>query len=309
MTTHIIRDRFADGEPVGTITDTDPTDDEPGSFVIAQDDRPAIDIWTPDPRPGRRPPVDPRPGLHRRGDVMLFPLHPGPLNPAVGVINGWAITSYFGGRIDPLTGRAGTHGGMDLAYYGCAGQPMIAVADGTVAQGWDNSGGGNWSGLTTANGDYFGYGHAQRFELGPGVHQVKAGDVIAYVGTSGGSTGPHLHFAYRPAGASGYRDPYDLLVAAAAGDQPPQEDDVTPEQMQELMDRIDASGAATRDFLSERLEQVAAADRAKMGILAESIIDAVVRADADDATEEQVTRKRDELLAVIRPQLDRIEAG
>jgi len=99
----------------------------------------------------------------------LFPLQPGPLPPATGVLNGWQITSYFGGRIDPLTGRAGNHGGMDLAYYGCSGQPMIAVADGTVAQGWDNSGGGNWSGLTTTTGDYFGYGHAQRVELGPGV--------------------------------------------------------------------------------------------------------------------------------------------
>lgn len=82
---------------------------------------------------------------------------------------------------------------------------------------------------------------------------------------------------------------------------------MTPEQMQAILDRIDAAGEVTRGFVSERLEQVAAADRAKMGIYTEAIIEAVVRADADNATEEQVTRKRDELLAVIRPQLDRIE--
>lgn len=148
---------------------------------------------------------------------MLFPLNPGPLHPGVGVINGWAITSYFGGRIDPLTGKAGNHGGMDLAFSGCTGQPMIACVDGWLTQSWDSSGGGNWNGLTAPNGDYFGYGHAQAFEpTGGRSRNVKAGDVIGYVGTTGGSTGPHLHFAYRPAGASGYRDPYDLLVAAAS---------------------------------------------------------------------------------------------
>lgn len=130
---------------------------------------------------------------------MLFPLRPGPLPPATGVLNGWQITSYFGGRIDPLTGRAGTHGGMDLAYYGCTGEPMIAVADGWVTQGWDSSGGGNWSGLTLDDGSYWGYGHAQRFEPPSGRNRrAQAGDVIGYVGTSGGSTGPHLHIAYRP---------------------------------------------------------------------------------------------------------------
>jgi hypothetical protein len=241
---------------------------------------------------------------------MLFPLRPGPLPPATGVLNGWQITSYFGGRIDPLTGRAGNHGGMDLAYYGCTGEPMIAVADGWVSQGWDSSGGGNWSGLTLDDGSYWGYGHAQRFEPPSGRNRrVQAGDVIGYVGTSGGSTGPHLHIAYRPPGSSRYADPYDLLVAAATGGPipPSEEDTVTPEQMQAILDRIDAAGEVTRGFVSERLEQVAAADRAKMGIYTEAIIEAVVRADADNATEEQVTRKRDELLAVIRPQLDRIE--
>lgn len=219
---------------------------------------------------------------------MLFPLLPGPLPPATGVLNGWQITSYFGGRIDPLTGRAGSHGGMDLAFYGCQGQPMIAVADGTVVQSWDNSGGGNWSGLTARNGDYFGYGHAQRFELGPGVHQVKAGDVIAYVGTSGGSTGPHLHFAYRPAGASGYRDPYDLLVEAAGTPPTTQEEDdeMTDDDRQWIVDRLKDE----RNHMYAALDQRAA-----------TIIEAVVRVDEDD--EEMVTRKRDELLAVLLPNL------
>lgn len=232
---------------------------------------------------------------------MLFPLRQGPLNPGVGIMNGWAITSYYGGRRDPLTGRMGTHGGMDLAYSGCTGQDMIAVVDGWCVQSWDASGGGWWSSLTGDDGSMFGYGHASKFVNGPGSRRVKAGDVIAYVGTSGGSTGPHLHFAYRPPGSRFYADPYDLLVEAADPPPPPapepeDEDEMTPEQMQEL-----------KSYIDQRLEQVAAADRAHMAAIADqraaTVIEAVVRVDEDD--EAMVTQKRDELLAVLLPKLER----
>lgn len=176
---------------------------------------------------------------------MLFPLNPGPLT-GPGTINGWAVTSYFGGRVDPLTGRVGTHGGMDLAFSGCTGQPMIAVADGWLSQSWDPSGGGNWNGLTATNGDYYGYGHAQAFEpTGGRQRNVKAGEVIGYVGTTGGSTGPHLHFAYRPRGSFVYRDPYDLLIAATSA---PPTTSTTPDKdwfdMATAQDITDAVNAA-----------------------------------------------------------------
>jgi hypothetical protein len=100
----------------------------------------------------------------------------------------------------------------------------------------------------------------------------------------------------------------EMLVEAIRliGGGSPGEDEMSATDVAAIMTRIDDAGAATRDFLSARLEQVAAADRATMGALAQGIVEAIVRADADNATEEQVTQKRDELLAVIKPQLDKI---
>jgi murein DD-endopeptidase MepM/ murein hydrolase activator NlpD len=104
-----------------------------------------------------------------------------------------------------------------------------------LTQGWDSSGGGNWSGLYGHNGDYWGFGHAQAFAFpGGGSRWVEAGTVIAWTGTTGGSTGPHNHIAFRPRGSNVYRDPHDILVAAAnqapEGSPPPQVPEVAPEE-------------------------------------------------------------------------------
>lgn len=150
------------------------------------------------------------------GRLDFFPLARGPLGPGIKVVGGWFETSLFGGRIDPISGRPGNHGGEDLAYSGCFNEPMFAVKSGLISQGWDPGGGGNWTSLFCDDGDYFGYGHAFRYEwVGGGSRWVNAGDVIAYVDSTGGSTGNHLHFAYKPRGASRYADPYDLLHDAA----------------------------------------------------------------------------------------------
>lgn len=186
------------------------------------------------------------------GQIDVYPARRGPLPDGPGVVYGWQVTSYFGGRIDPLTGRVGRHGGEDQAYYRCEGSPIIAPIGGLLSQGWDSSGGGNWSGLTGHNGDYWGFGHAVRFEWpGGGTRWVEAGQVIAYTGTTGGSTGPHNHIAYRPRGASGYRDPHDILVAAAsAGAQPPEGDwfdMATKEDLEEVVRRIVQEEAVNQD--------------------------------------------------------------
>ena len=144
------------------------------------------------------------------GSIDVFPLSHGPNGDALGYVGGWRITSYFGGRPDPFTGRASNHGGMDLAAP--SGTPMYAVKPGVIYQAWDPGGGGNWTRLQCDDGDMFGYGHASSYAPGASVRRVAAGDLIAYVGSTGASTGAHLHFAYQPKGVYGYRDPYDLLM-------------------------------------------------------------------------------------------------
>ena len=140
-----------------------------------------------------------------------FPMAPGPCAPAADVQGGWQITSYFGGRVDPLTGVPGSHGGQDLAYGGCGGAHIYAPSSGTLSQAWDSSGGGNWTGITLDDGSYIGIGHASEFAPGGSYRRVAAGELVAYCDSTGGSTGDHVHIAYRPAGAYSYADPYDLL--------------------------------------------------------------------------------------------------
>lgn len=145
--------------------------------------------------------------------ATVFPLPEGPTL-GLGVMHGWRITSTFGARPHPVTGRPGNHSGMDLAWYGCTGQPIYAPCAGRVSQSWDPSGGGNWTGITGHDGCYWGLGHAARFEPGVNGAYIEAGRCVGYVGSTGASTGAHLHAAYRAPGASRYSDPHDLLAAA-----------------------------------------------------------------------------------------------
>ena len=105
------------------------------------------------------------------------------------------VTSEFGGRIDPITGRwDGGHTGIDLAVS--AGTPIRAALPGTVRVAkYDSSYGyyvtiGHEGGLITL------YGHNSRLLVSPG-QTVRAGDVISLSGSTGRSTGPHLHFEVR----------------------------------------------------------------------------------------------------------------
>ena len=78
--------------------------------------------------------------------------------------------------------------------FGAAyGSPIYAVSDGTVAfAGW-HGGHGNFVKLEHGGGFGTGYGHMSRIAVSPGSH-VRAGQVIGYVGSTGLSTGPHLHY-------------------------------------------------------------------------------------------------------------------
>ena len=112
------------------------------------------------------------------------------------------ITSYFGGRDDPFgSGSYEYHGGIDISGSGIGGKPIIAAADGTVTMSQYNQWGyGEY--VIISHGLYNGqlftthYAHMRARNCVVG-QTVKRGDVIGYVGTTGSSTGNHLHFEVR----------------------------------------------------------------------------------------------------------------
>lgn len=117
------------------------------------------------------------------------------------------INSYFGYRIHPIFGYKKLHTGLDIGGVG-VGSPVYAAADGKViSAGWNNSYGylvviDHGSGLSTY------YAHNSSLAVSTGQNVTK-GSLIAYTGSTGNSTGPHLHFEVRVNGS--YRDPLNYL--------------------------------------------------------------------------------------------------
>jgi murein DD-endopeptidase MepM/ murein hydrolase activator NlpD len=105
-------------------------------------------------------------------------------------VNG-RVTSSFGMRMHPLLGYARMHKGVDIgAPYGT---PIYAANDGVVVFAGRNRGYGNFVKLNHAAGVASGYGHMSRIAVSRGA-RVSRGQVIGYVGSTGISTGPHLHW-------------------------------------------------------------------------------------------------------------------
>jgi murein DD-endopeptidase MepM/ murein hydrolase activator NlpD len=101
------------------------------------------------------------------------------------------ITSDFGGRRDPVNGRHRFHEGIDIAAP--KGTPIQAAAAGTVIYAGRNGGYGNTILVEHADGRTTRYAHADSLMVNAG-DTVEAGQTIAAVGSTGHSTGPHLHF-------------------------------------------------------------------------------------------------------------------
>jgi len=223
--------------------------------------------------------------------LQRHPLDPGP----------WWVSSPWRGPGRP------NHRGIDLA--GPVGTPIRAATSGTVVRGEEPGGAGWWINIA-APGVTTKYFHLSRRDVVNGQH-VNAGDIIGAMGGAlghvgaGSSTGPHLHFEVWTGGRD--IDPAPALQAVAGivadiANPTPEEDEMTPEQEQRIMGRIDAADQATRAFLSERLEQVAAADRAHMAAIRDQTVAQLASivaatAAADDNTD---TRLRDELAALVR---------
>ena len=108
-------------------------------------------------------------------------------------INGARITSSFGMRSHPILGYSKMHRGVD--FGAATGTPIYAAGDGTISFVGKKGGYGNYV-MIKHDGKYSSaYAHVSRFASGLSAgKKVKQGQIIAYVGTSGMSTGPHLHY-------------------------------------------------------------------------------------------------------------------
>ncbi|HTR65663.1 MAG TPA: M23 family metallopeptidase [Terriglobales bacterium] len=104
------------------------------------------------------------------------------------------VTGSFGERIDPFNGEGAFHNGVDIAT--AYGQPIAAPADGIVVYADTLGGYGRFLVLEHGHGITTRYGHLSGFAVTAG-QEVHRGDIIGYVGQSGRSTGPHLHYEVR----------------------------------------------------------------------------------------------------------------
>jgi murein DD-endopeptidase MepM/ murein hydrolase activator NlpD len=114
--------------------------------------------------------------------------------PSAQPVRGTALTSGFGVRSDPFRGRAAMHAGIDLA--GPIGTAIYATADAIVGRSEWANGYGNLIELTHGRGIQTRYGHLTRSVVRAG-QRVKRGDLIGYMGSTGRSTGSHLHYEVR----------------------------------------------------------------------------------------------------------------
>lgn len=106
------------------------------------------------------------------------------------ISKGW-ISSYFGMRNDPFTGKRTMHKGMDFA--GKEGSEVVAVAAGMVTWAGERYGYGEMIEINHGKGVVTRYGHNKKLMVKVG-DRIKQGQVIATMGSSGRSTGPHVHF-------------------------------------------------------------------------------------------------------------------
>lgn len=112
--------------------------------------------------------------------------------PSIQPVSGGRLTSRFGLRVDPFTGRIAHHDGLDFSAR--TGTPIVCTADGNVSSVEHSPAGyGNVLVIDHGEGVQTRYAHCDRILVLPG-HKVVRGEVVATVGSSGHSTAPHLHY-------------------------------------------------------------------------------------------------------------------
>lgn len=127
-----------------------------------------------------------------------------------------ALSSPFGPRLDPFTRGLALHTGLDFKAE--SGEPARATAPGVVTEAEWAGGYGNMVGIDHGHGLATRFGHLARIAVRPG-QRVAAGEIIGYVGSTGRSTGSHLHYETRIEGEP--VDPQRFLDAGRVLDAPP----------------------------------------------------------------------------------------
>lgn len=109
-------------------------------------------------------------------------------------IEAMSLSSTYGMRVHPITGKIARHNGIDIPAP--RGTPIHATADGIVGRAQQLGGYGNYVEIEHGNAIETRYGHMSSYVVQPG-QKVKRGEVIGYVGSTGRSTGNHLHYEVR----------------------------------------------------------------------------------------------------------------
>jgi murein DD-endopeptidase MepM/ murein hydrolase activator NlpD len=117
--------------------------------------------------------------------------------PSINPVEVMRMTSQYGYRTDPFQGRRKNHKGLDIA--GPIGTPIFATADGIVGRAQWVSGYGKYIEVEHGNAIQTRYGHLSAMNVVSG-QRVKQGDIIGFMGSTGRSTGSHLHYEVRIAG-------------------------------------------------------------------------------------------------------------
>jgi len=121
---------------------------------------------------------------------LVFYLKSRSMKNAINPVKG-KITSRFGNRIAPTTGASTNHNGVDISIP--VGTPIVSPLDGRVLDINTHQTGGKQLIIEHTNGYRTGYAHLSSYAVNKG-DKVKQGQIIAYSGNTGVSTGPHLHF-------------------------------------------------------------------------------------------------------------------
>ncbi|MFB9983816.1 M23 family metallopeptidase [Mesorhizobium kowhaii] len=154
-------------------------------------------------------------------------------NGMVTPVNG-VMTSTFGPRKHPILGTVRIHKGVDWAAP--VGTPIAAAFDGEITFQGDGGSYGNLVKISHGNGRETRYAHMQKFAIVAGVGtKVKAGDIIGYIGTTGLSTGPHLHFELYQNGEA--IDPLGTVTGIAS-------DDSAVETLTDRIVHVESGGSA-----------------------------------------------------------------